>query len=76
MEPGVFLLHAEQRDAETEKVEEESAAMTTHRIQDNTGRWHRVSKSTSTRGSYVSFYRGEPSRLWRPGQFKAVEVTR
>lgn len=50
--------------------------MTTHRIQDNAGRWHLVSKSTSARGSYVSYRRGEPSRLWRPGQFKAVEVAK
>ncbi|WP_432707750.1 tyrosine-type recombinase/integrase [Pseudomonas fluorescens] len=33
--------------------------MTTHRIKDNAGRWHRVSKSTAKSGSYVSFYRGE-----------------
>lgn len=50
--------------------------MTTHRIKDNAGRWHRVSKSTAKSWSYVSFYRGEPSRLWRPGQFKAVEVAK
>ena len=50
--------------------------MTTHRIKDNAGRWHRVSKSTAKSGSYVSFYRGEPSRLWMPGQFNAVEVAK
>lgn len=46
---------------------------TTHRLQDKTGRWHRVGKSTSKPGAYVSFYQGEPSRLWLPGQFTKVQ---
>lgn len=46
--------------------------MTTHHLQDNAGSWHRVAKSTSKPGAYVSFFDGEPSRLWFPGQFAQV----
>lgn len=46
--------------------------MRTHRLQDKAGRWHRVSKSSSKPGAYVSYSGGEPSRLWFPAQFTKV----
>lgn len=50
----------------------------THRIQDNKGRWHSVTKSTGVYGAYCEWSRGVPIRLWTPGQFnsKTVEVVR
>lgn len=47
--------------------------MITHRLQDKAGRWHRVGKSTSHPGAYVSYSAGEPSRLWFPNQFTKVQ---
>lgn len=51
--------------------------MNTHRIQDKSGNWHNVAKSSSNTGAYVSFNKhGTPDRLWMPGQFnpKTVQV--
>lgn len=45
---------------------------TTHRLQDKAGKWHRVGRSTSKPGAYVSYSAGEPSRLWFAGQFIKV----
>lgn len=52
--------------------------MTTHRIQDNAGRWYRVTKSICVYAAYCEWHKGVPSRLWMPGQFnsKTAEVVR
>lgn len=48
--------------------------MTTHRIQDKHGKWHRVTKSTGVYGAYCEWHKGVPSRLWTPGQFNSKTV--
>lgn len=49
--------------------------MTTHRLQDLLGKWHRVARSSSRAGAYVEYKEGVGAmRLWLPGQFKSGSV--